>query len=289
MIVWPTAWGALRGVRIHPLARVRGPLSRFELERGAIVSAGCEMRVEGPGTIALGERVWLARDCEIETDARVEIGARTTLQRRCTIYGATRIGADCLFAPDVYVSSGTHAFRQQPHLPIREQERRLAEEGASLSRPVWIQDDCWIGVHAVIAPGVTIGRGSIIGANSVVTRDVPPYTIVAGVPARAIGQRLAWTPPSRVDLSIDTDLPYVLSRAPLLVALRAPLAGESVRATLRCAAAAQVRINGQEFDVTQQTTQLDFAPAPGLPFDSTVMVEKSSPDVTFSAFELVAG
>src|SRR5206468_5387442 len=112
----------------------------------------------------------------------VEIGARTTVQRGCTIIGSTRIGAECLFAPGVFVSSETHAFREIPHLPIREQERRLAREGVALGRPVWIQDDCWIGIHAVIAPGVTVGKGSIVGANSVVTQDVPPYTIVAGLP-----------------------------------------------------------------------------------------------------------
>jgi maltose O-acetyltransferase len=52
--------------------------------------------------------------------------------------------------------------------------------------PVVVEDDAWIGTNAVILPGVTIGRGAIVGAGAVVTRDVAPYTVVAGVPARPI-------------------------------------------------------------------------------------------------------
>jgi NDP-sugar pyrophosphorylase family protein len=205
------------------------------------------------------------------------------VQRRCTINGTTRVGADCIFAPDVFVSSGTHPFREIPHLPIREQERRLAQQGVSLDRPVWIQDDCWIGTHVVIAPGVTVGKGSVIGANSVVTKDVPPYSVVAGMPARVIGQRLEWTPPARVDLAVETDRPYVLSmHEPLLVALRPPHEGERVRIALRCTRAARLQVNGDDYEVAPATTDL-FVPAA-----SRLRIDGASDGVTFSSFELVA-
>jgi acetyltransferase-like isoleucine patch superfamily enzyme len=58
--------------------------------------------------------------------------------------------------------------------------------------PVVIQDDTWVGFRAIILKGFTIGRGSIVAAGSVVTKNVPPYTIVAGVPARVI--RYRWSP-----------------------------------------------------------------------------------------------
>jgi acetyltransferase-like isoleucine patch superfamily enzyme len=57
--------------------------------------------------------------------------------------------------------------------------------------PIVIEDDCWIASHSIVLAGVTIGRGSIVAAGSVVTKSVPPYSIVAGSPARVIRSRLA--------------------------------------------------------------------------------------------------
>jgi galactoside O-acetyltransferase len=68
-----------------------------------------------------------------------------------------------------------------PSLPIVLQGHRLA--------PTTIGDDVWIGANVVVTPGVTIAPGTVIGAGSVVTADTAPYTIVAGVPARHIGDR----------------------------------------------------------------------------------------------------
>src|SRR5262249_22321797 len=151
---------------------------------------------------------WLASDIEVQTDTEVSIGAGTTVQRRCTINGTTRIGRGCILAPNVFISSGTHPFRAFPHLPIREQERRLAESG-SPDAPIWIQDDCWLGINVVVCPGVTVGKGSIVGANSVVVKSVSPYSVVAGAPARLIGQRLQWQPGDSVNLDDERDLVYV--------------------------------------------------------------------------------
>lgn len=53
-------------------------------------------------------------------------------------------------------------------------------------KAIHIEDDCWIGANAVILPGVTIGRGSTIGAGAIVSRDVPPYSIAVGIPARVV-------------------------------------------------------------------------------------------------------
>jgi acetyltransferase-like isoleucine patch superfamily enzyme len=162
----------------------------------------------------LGERVWASSDVEIETNSEVHIGEGTTIQRRCTINGSTRIGAGCIFAPNVFVSSGTHPFRVTPHLSIREQERTLAASNkgtGTLDRPVWIQDDCWLGANVVVCPGVTVGKGSVVGANAVVTCDVAPYSVVAGAPAKSIGRRLEWLPRSSICANNATDQPYVLS------------------------------------------------------------------------------
>ncbi|MCA9936785.1 MAG: hypothetical protein KC415_22775 [Anaerolineales bacterium] len=67
-------------------------------------------------------------------------------------------------------------------------QRPISEQGYT-NAPIVIEDDVWIGFQAVILPGVTVGKGSIIGAGAVVTKDVPPYSIMGGVPARLIRQR----------------------------------------------------------------------------------------------------
>lgn len=86
----------------------------------------------------------------------------------------------------------------------------MSERGEPLTNdPIAIGDDCWLGVNVVVSPGVSIGQGAVVGANAVVTKDVVPYSVVAGSPARQIGQRLAWSPPPSLDLSDPESLPYI--------------------------------------------------------------------------------
>jgi acetyltransferase-like isoleucine patch superfamily enzyme len=279
---------ALRGVRLHPSAALVGVRSHIRIARGASIGQQCVLRADGAGRVTIAEDVWFARDVEIETETHVAIGARTTVQRRCSINGTTRVGSDCIFAPDVFVSSGTHPFREIAHLPIREQERRLAAQGVSLDAPVWIQDDCWIGTHAVIAPGVTVGKGSVVGANSVVTHDVPPYSVVAGIPARVIGQRLAWEPPGFVDTSAETHAPYVLSVAsPVLVALRRE---QAVRVAYEARSALHIKANGVAKDLSPGKGEFTVPMAGGLPFDAAIRIDVDDGDagsVRFTRFECV--
>lgn len=91
------------------------------------------------------------------------------------------IGNDVLIAADVRMITRKHGFAKM-NIPMSEQGYTNA--------PIVIEDDVWIGFQAIILPGVTIGRGSIVGAGAVVTRDVEPYTIVGGVPARLIRKRI---------------------------------------------------------------------------------------------------
>ncbi len=206
---WCTARWLARGVRVHPSALLRG---RLQIDRGAKLGARVRIAAGASGTVSIAGDVWVSSDVEMETDTALRLGRGTTVQRRCTLNGSTRIGEGCIFAPNVFVSSGTHPFRAIAHLPIREQERRLDAAGtlAATDRPVWIQDDCWLGVNAVVCPGVTIGKGSVIGANAVVTQDVAPNSVMAGSPAREIGRRLDWRPPAVLQADRPEDLPYLL-------------------------------------------------------------------------------
>ncbi len=239
---WRTLWALKYHARVHPQALLLGDRSQVQLGRGCKVGARVRLDPGISGRISIGERVWIATDVEIQTNSEVKIREGTSIQRRSTINGSTVLGRDCILAPGVFISSGTHPFRVIAHLHIREQERRLyldAAEMAKLDRPIWVQDDCWLGTNVVVCPGVTIGKGSVVGANSVLTHDVPPYSVVAGSPARVIGRRLDWCPPASLDPAREEDRPYfldarlrhdnhgtcieVLASAPLHAALSVPL------------------------------------------------------------------
>ncbi len=86
-----------------------------------------------------------------------------------------------MIAPGVVLLDRQHNF-DRTDIP-------MSEQGASDRRPVIVESDVWIGQNAIVMPGLTIGHGSIVAAGAVVTRDVPPYSIVAGIPARIIGNR----------------------------------------------------------------------------------------------------
>ncbi|MEY2704944.1 MAG: hypothetical protein RL407_1006 [Bacteroidota bacterium] len=94
--------------------------------------------------------------------------------------GFIEIGDNVMMSPRVSIYAENHLF-DHPELTIKEQgvKREFVK----------IEDDCWIAANTIILAGVTIGRGSVIAAGSVVTKDVPPYSIVAGVPAKVIKSR----------------------------------------------------------------------------------------------------
>ncbi|HSI78259.1 MAG TPA: acyltransferase [Lunatimonas sp.] len=94
--------------------------------------------------------------------------------------GYIEIGNNVMISPRVSIYSENHVF-DDPTSPI-------IEQGVNRSFVI-IEDDCWIASHSVILAGVRIGRGSVIGAGSIVTKDVPPFSIVAGNPARVIKSR----------------------------------------------------------------------------------------------------
>lgn len=114
--------------------------------------------------IRLGEHVFINANCTFLDGAFITIGAHT------------------LIGPDVRIYT--------PHHPMDYIDRR---ENREYAYPVTIGEDCWIGGGAIICPGVTIGSRSVVGAGSVVTKEVPPDTLVAGNPARII--RRIPTPP----------------------------------------------------------------------------------------------
>ena len=109
----------------------------------------------------------------------VMIGDHTRIGLHNTIIGPVIIGSHVNLAQGITVTALNHNFEDS--------EKRIDEQGVSTSAVV-IEDDIWIGANAVVLPGVTIGHHSVVAAGAVVTKDVPPPSLVAGVPAKIIKQ-----------------------------------------------------------------------------------------------------
>ncbi|HMN79427.1 MAG TPA: DapH/DapD/GlmU-related protein [Burkholderiaceae bacterium] len=129
--------------------------------------------------IRLGERVsfcgpaWIFGRGELSIDRGTWISPGATIFTHAEV--PIRIGANCDIGPKVTVMTGTHT--------IGDATRRA---GPPVARPVTVEDGCWIGGGSLILAGVSIGRGAIVAAGSVVTRDVAPNSLVGGAPAKLL-------------------------------------------------------------------------------------------------------
>ena len=132
----------------------------------------------------------------VKLSPRLVIGNRTQIGLNFTAIcsDSLQIGDDVLIAAGVMVTTQNHGM--DPESPKSYQRQPLT------SAPVRIGNGCWIGERAVILPGVTIGEKCIIGANSVVNRDIPAYSIAAGIPAKVVKvwdfEQHCWRKPDRV-------------------------------------------------------------------------------------------
>lgn len=132
------------------------------------------------GTVTVGERVYMGVGTQVITRTRVTIGNDVTMAWGISIY-----------------DHNSHSFDWRQRARVVEHFYETYGTAACFSTldwsdvkaaPIVIQDRVWIGFDAVILKGVTVGEGAIVGARSVVTADVPPYSVVAGNPARVVRQ-----------------------------------------------------------------------------------------------------
>jgi acetyltransferase-like isoleucine patch superfamily enzyme len=126
--------------------------------------------------VHLGCYLWFYGPGQLRRDG-VRIGAYTRINRNCLLdaRGSLQIGDNVSVSPEVAILTASHR--------VDDPEFRVED------RPVVIEDHVWIGTRAMILPGVTLRRGCVVAAGAVVTRDVSPLAIVAGVPAQPVGVR----------------------------------------------------------------------------------------------------
>lgn len=127
----------------------------------------------------MGRAVYLMRDCYISSPSGISLGNYVCINRHANLggQGQLTIGNYVNIGPNCSLITANHRF-DSPDKP-------MAWQGITQG-PVTIGDDVWLGVNVTVLPNVQIGRGAIVGANAVVTKDVPSYAIVAGVPAKIL-------------------------------------------------------------------------------------------------------
>ncbi len=125
-------------------------------------SIGAYTVIQGSGILTLGERSFVGGFCVLGTNARIDIGC------------------DVMIAPAVTIRDTDHG--------MEDISRPMLQQGICTAQVV-IEDDVWIGHGATVLKGVRIGHGAVVAAGAVVTKDVPPYAIVGGIPARILRMR----------------------------------------------------------------------------------------------------
>lgn len=156
-----------------------------------IIEDYAEINARSTQKIVLGNRVTIGKYAIIrpgnlyggEPGEGLRVGDHSNIGPYCYIgcSGFISIGNNVMISPRVSIYAENHVF-DSPDATIKSQGVKRES--------VVIEDDCWIAANSILLAGVTIGKGSVVAAGSVVTHDVPPYSIVAGVPARLIKNRL---------------------------------------------------------------------------------------------------
>ncbi|MBE9169804.1 acyltransferase [Pleurocapsales cyanobacterium LEGE 06147] len=203
-----------RSVRIYSNVKLKNA-EPIEIGFGVVLDRGVEIDVERDNNLEIGDRVNLSRDVRISVTgqgnkirlanlvsldrgvdlkvhhgSKLEIGEHTYIGPYTCIsgYGNIEIGKDCLIA--------SHSSIYAHNYDFTDTTKKIREQGFNF-KGVRIEDNCWLGSGVRVVDGVTIGRGSVIGAGAVVTKDIPPYSVAIGVPAQVIDSRKTDRVPNR--------------------------------------------------------------------------------------------
>ena len=164
----------------RPRLWVRMFLNPFKHKRGKgpIIRSQTRMDVFPFNQFSLGESSVIEDFSTVNNGVGdVFIGDRTIIGLGNTVIGPVNIGNDVMFAQNIVVSAMNHGYEDITIPPSKQKD---------IIKLITIEDEVWIGANCVITIGVTVGKHSIVGAGSVVTKDIPPYCIAVGNPAKVI-------------------------------------------------------------------------------------------------------
>ena len=159
---------------------------KIHLSDNTVIDDNCVLDAKGDegNSIVIGNGVFIGRNtilcCK---DGDIVIGDNATISFNCVIFSSNfvQIGKDIQIAAYSFLNGGTHSF-DRTDIPVLKQERS--------GRGIILGDNVWLGANAKVLDGVSIGRDAIVGAGAVVNKDVPPFSIVGGVPAKIIRSRV---------------------------------------------------------------------------------------------------
>jgi carbonic anhydrase/acetyltransferase-like protein (isoleucine patch superfamily) len=155
-----------------------------------VIARGSDINSADGASIFLEEGVCIGKQSTLSVAGRatLSIGRNTTFYAATYISGNVTVGAECLFGQNVTILTGDHIIQDRRPIRIQDSDYQT-KHGLPPQKPVSIGEDCWIGVNAVILPGVSLGKGCVVGAGAVVTSSFAEYSIVGGVPARLLRYR----------------------------------------------------------------------------------------------------
>ncbi|HET9721286.1 MAG TPA: acyltransferase [Solirubrobacteraceae bacterium] len=160
---------------IHWELMARGAFARWPLH-GNVLEALREGRLEIGEHVLFEPHVWITAPDQAR--ARIGSGSFLNIGVMVAAHELVEIGRHCMFANGCFVTDANHRFDDL--------EKPVPWQGFTSKGPTRVGDNVWCGAHVVITSGVTVGERCVIGANSVVTEDLPPFSIAAGAPARVI-------------------------------------------------------------------------------------------------------
>lgn len=167
-------FGATKKIRFGRNVRLSGEI---KLMNNIYIGNNSDLR----GKIEISDNVFIHENVLIRSNSFISVGEGTTINRNACILSKVRIGRKCSIAPNVVIIGSNHIF-SDPNVDIKDQ-------GID-SIGITIEDDVWLSSNVTVLDGVQIGKGSIIAAGAVVNKNVPPFTVMGGIPAKLLKNRI---------------------------------------------------------------------------------------------------